>query len=55
VRSVEEAGGTAWTRISAAGFDWTARLTLASARELGLERGLDVWLAVKTHAFRRLR
>ena len=55
VRSVEPAGGTAWTRISSGGFDWTARLTLASAQELGLERGMDVWLAVKAHTFRRLR
>jgi molybdate transport system ATP-binding protein len=55
VQSVEDAGGTAWTRIGAGGFDWTARLTRAAAEELGLERGLDVWIAVKTHAFRRLR
>jgi len=55
VRSVEDAGGTAWTRISAGGFDWTARLTRTAVEELRLERGMDVWLAVKTHAFRRLR
>jgi molybdate transport system ATP-binding protein len=55
VRSVEEAGGTAWIRIGAGGFDWTARLTRGALEELGLAPGLDVWLAVKTHAFRRLR
>jgi molybdate transport system ATP-binding protein len=55
VRSVEESGGTAWTRIGAAGFDWTARLTRTAAEELGLAKGADVWIAVKTHAFRRLR
>ncbi len=55
VRSVEESGGPAWTRIAAGGFDWTARLTRAAAEELALARGTDVWIAVKTHAFRRLR
>ena len=55
VRSVEESGGTAWTRIDAGGFDWTARLTRAAAEELGLERDLGVWIAVKANAFRRLR
>lgn len=55
VRSVEVSAGTAWTRIAAGGFDWTARLTGAAADELGLAKDSDVWIAVKTHAFRRLR
>jgi len=55
VRSVEDSDGTAWTRISAGGFDWTARLTRTAAEELGLAKGADVWIAIKTHAFRRLR
>ncbi|HYX21924.1 MAG TPA: ATP-binding cassette domain-containing protein [Thermoanaerobaculia bacterium] len=55
VRSVEEAGGAAWIRIGAGGFDWTARLTRGALEDLGLAPGLDVWIAVKTHAFRRLR
>ena len=55
VLSVEASGGTAWTRIAAGGVDWTARLTRAAAEELGLAKGVDVWIAVKTHAFRRLR
>jgi molybdate transport system ATP-binding protein len=55
VLSVEASGGTAWARIAAGGFDWTARLTRAAAEELGLAKGGDVWIAVKTHAFRRLR
>jgi molybdate transport system ATP-binding protein len=55
VISREISGATAWIRISALGIDWTARLTRASAEELGLQPGVRVWIAVKTHAFRRLR
>jgi molybdate transport system ATP-binding protein len=54
VISCETSGATAWPRIAAAGIEWTARLTRASAEELGLKAGLDVWIAVKSHAFRRL-
>ena len=54
VISCETSGATAWPRIAAAGIEWTARLTRASAEELGLKPGLDVWIAVKSHAFRRL-
>jgi len=31
------------------------RLTRAAAQDLGLEPGTRAWLAIKTHAFRRLR
>ena len=54
VISCEISGATAWPRIAAAGIEWTARLTRASAEELGLKPGLAVWIAVKSHAFRRL-
>jgi molybdate transport system ATP-binding protein len=54
VISCEISGATAWPRIAAAGLEWTARLTRTSAEELGLKPGLDVWIAVKSHAFRRL-
>ena len=54
VISCEISGATAWLRIAAAGVEWTARLTRASAEELGLRPGLAVWIAVKSHAFRRL-
>lgn len=54
VISCEISGATAWLRIAAAGVEWTARLTRASAEELGLRSGLAVWIAVKSHAFRRL-
>lgn len=55
VISLEVSGATAWVRVAAAGLEWTSRLTRAAAEELGLATGLDVWIAVKTHAFRRLR
>jgi molybdate transport system ATP-binding protein len=55
VISREVSGGAAWIRISAAGLEWTARLTRSAAEELALEPGGAVWIAVKTHAFRRLR
>ena len=55
VLSREISGETAWIRISALDIEWTARLTRASAEELDLRPGLPVWIAVKSHAFRRLR
>ncbi len=55
VISREISGSSAWIRIAAAGLDWTARITGLAAEELELEPGADVWIAVKTHAFRRLR
>ncbi len=55
VISVEISGGTAWVRIAAAGLDWTARVTRSAAEELALAPGSEVWIAVKSHAFRRLR
>ena len=55
VVSVETAGADAWIRISAAGVEWTCRLTKSAADELALAPGLDVWIAVKAQAFRRLR
>ncbi|HTY43502.1 MAG TPA: molybdenum ABC transporter ATP-binding protein [Thermoanaerobaculia bacterium] len=55
VTAVDPSGANAWTRIAAGGLEWTARVTRAAAEELGLVPGVDVWIAVKTHAFRRLR
>jgi molybdate transport system ATP-binding protein len=45
----------AWVRIAAHGIEWTVRLTRAAAEDLGLRPGTPAWLAIKTHAFRRLR
>jgi molybdopterin-binding protein len=47
------AGG--WARIRAQGVEWNALLTRAAAEELELAPGRAAWIAVKTHAFRRLR
>lgn len=55
VMSREVSGASAWIRIAASGLEWTARVTGSAAEELGLEPGAEVWIAVKTHAFRRLR
>jgi molybdate transport system ATP-binding protein len=55
VCSIEMAGHGTRVRIAAGGLEWTARLTKAASEDLGLSPGLGVWIAVKTHAFRRLR
>ena len=55
VISLEISGATAWLRVTAGGIEWTARLTRAAAEELALAPGLDVWIAVKSLAFHRLR
>jgi len=55
VVSVGTAGPDAWIAIAAAGLEWTARLTRTASDVLGLETGLEVWIAVKTQAFKRLR
>jgi molybdate transport system ATP-binding protein len=55
VISREISGATAWIRIAALGLASTAPLTVAAADELALVPGVNVWIAVKTHAFRRLR
>lgn len=55
VVSATTAGADAWVGISAAGVEWTARLTRTASDALGLAKGVDVWIAVKTQAFHRLR
>jgi molybdate transport system ATP-binding protein len=50
---IGEAGG--WARIRAHGVEWNALVTREAARELELAPGKAAWIAVKTHAFRRLR
>jgi molybdate transport system ATP-binding protein len=45
-------------RADASGYEWTAKITQAAERALGLDQeseGRPVWLAIKTHAIRRLR
>jgi molybdate transport system ATP-binding protein len=52
---VTPTGQDALVRLEAAGSEWLAKLTAASARELNLRAGASAHLAVKTHSFRRLR
>ena len=52
-QDVSDAG--TWIRVAAGGLEWTVRLTREAARDLGLEPGSPAWLAIKTHAFRRLK
>ncbi len=54
VTSQDDSPAGDWVRVDAGGIAWTARLTRSAARELGLETGAPVWLAVKSHAIRRL-
>jgi molybdate transport system ATP-binding protein len=45
-------------RADASGYEWAARVTQGAAISLGLTgapEGRPIWLAIKTHAFRRLR
>ena len=52
-QDVSDAG--AWVRVAAEGLEWTVRLTREAALDLGLAPGSRAWLAIKTHAFRRVR
>jgi molybdate transport system ATP-binding protein len=54
IATVDPVGRDAIAVVQAAGRTWRARLTPAAADELGLVPGLPVWIAIKTHAFRRL-
>ncbi|HEX9286498.1 MAG TPA: molybdenum ABC transporter ATP-binding protein [Thermoanaerobaculia bacterium] len=55
VIGLEPVGADTLARILAGGVEWRAKLTAAAVADLGLAVGKPVWIAVKTHAFRRLR
>jgi len=55
VLSVEASAADAMVRAEAAGVTWRARVTAAAVCDLGLGPGSSVWLAIKTHSFKRLR
>ena len=55
VMGLEPIGADTLARILAGGAEWRAKLTGAAVADLDLSAGKAVWLAVKTHAFRRLR
>ena len=55
VIGLEPLGADTLARILAEGVEWRANLTAAAVADLDLSIGKRVWVAVKTHAFRRLR
>jgi molybdate transport system ATP-binding protein len=54
ITGIEPLAGDTLVRLEAGNIEWRARLTPAATRELGLTVGMRVWVAIKTHAFRRL-
>jgi molybdate transport system ATP-binding protein len=52
---LEPIGPDTLARILAEGVEWRAKLTAAAVEELALSTGKPIWIAIKTHAFRRLR
>jgi molybdate transport system ATP-binding protein len=54
VVDVENLGPDAIVRIETSGLEWRARVTPAAVRDLVIEAGQELWLAIKTHTFERL-
>ncbi|MSP58750.1 MAG: molybdenum ABC transporter ATP-binding protein [Myxococcales bacterium] len=54
VSGIEPFGRDALVRVLAGGIEWRAKLTSAAVRDLDLSDGKPVWIALKTHALRRL-
>jgi molybdate transport system ATP-binding protein len=54
VVSQQNSNGGTWIRVGAGGLEWTVRLTRSAALELRILPGMEVWLVLKTHVFRRL-
>ena len=54
VALVEGSGHDARVDVDALGVRWRVRITLAAKEALSIERGREVWIAIKTHALRRL-
>jgi molybdate transport system ATP-binding protein len=55
IESVQGSAEDVLLRVRAGRLSWRAAVTADASRELGLSPGRSVWLAIKTHAFRRLR
>ena len=55
VEAVERSGTDVWVSLRAGGVSWRAVLTADATRDLALSPGVSVWIAIKTHAFRRMR
>jgi molybdate transport system ATP-binding protein len=54
VLEVESVGHDAIVRIETSGLEWRARVTPAAVRELAIDSGQELWVAIKTHTFERL-
>jgi molybdate transport system ATP-binding protein len=54
VLDVDNLGLDAVVRIETSGLEWRARVTHAAVRDLVIEAGQELWVAIKTHTFERL-
>lgn len=54
VLDTDAAGHDAVVRVETSGIEWRIRVTPAAVRELEIETGRELWLAIKTHTFERL-
>jgi molybdate transport system ATP-binding protein len=54
VMEVENLGSEAIVRVATSGLEWRARVTPAAVRELVIDAGQELWVAIKTHTFQRL-
>lgn len=54
VDGIDGLGAEAMLHITAAGWQWRAKLTAGSVAALGLNPGREVWVAMKVSSFRRL-
>lgn len=54
VSGLDQLGFDVLVSVTGGGFDWRARLTARAVSELKLNPGRQVWVAIKSHSFRRL-
>jgi molybdopterin-binding protein len=54
VVAIHEIGPDVVLRIDVDGFEWLSKLTRVAAQQLGVTPGVQVFVVVKTHSFRRL-
>jgi molybdate transport system ATP-binding protein len=54
VLDIEPSGRDAVVGVETSGLEWRVRLTPAAVRELELDPGREIWIAIKTHTFERL-
>ncbi len=54
VLDVETFGADAIVRVETSGIEWRVRVTPAAVRDLDIEVGRTLWIAIKTHTFERM-